>query len=63
MQQVMVSGGVAHGCGGRAWCAWQQERFPRPLGQDTAVDRGSRGDGPRGQATALDLNLLSWKQL
>lgn len=60
MQQVVVSGGV--------WrqglvCARQQEHFPRLLGQDTAMDCGSRGDGPRGQATALDLSLLSWKQL
>lgn len=59
----MVLDRVPHGCGVRAWYALQQERVPGPLSWDMAVDCSSGGNGPRGQDTALDVSLFSWKQL
>ena len=65
MQQFMVLDRVPDGCGVRAWHALQQERVPGPLSWDmkAAVDCSSGGNGPRGQDTALDASLFSWKQL
>lgn len=51
MQQGMVSGGVAHGCGGRAWCVPASksiflDSWARTLQWTVAVGVTGPGDRP-----------------